>query len=568
MLLDSYNIASKSLNAASLAIQVAGQNMSNSENAGYVREQVILGTSYPKTNANGITTGTGVDTIGVTQMIDLYLEERLRNSQSDAMNTSTQVGVYEQLEFIISELSDSDISSLFDSFFNSIADVLNQPEDIQIRQIAIDEGVKLANLFNVTSQSILNTRVDINKSVVQLCDQINLLTAEIASLNQSIASIEAGQSPGVEAVGLRDQRLVALSNLSQLINIKTHEDDNGVVTVYCGNDILVADSGAKKLTVGYNTDPYGDLSLAEIRYASNNEPLDLRSGKLLGLYEGRDTILGEFSQSLDEFAAVLVSTFNGIYASGQGLTGYDKLTGTVNVQETDVPLDQLGLFPEPKNGTFSIIVQDKETGVSSTMEISVPLTGSASQHMTLESLVESLNQVDGITAKIDNSNRLQITASNSGVQFAFVDDTSGILSSLGVNTFFTGSSARDIGVNDVIRNDPGKFALSNGGIGADVDNGVLLAAIPELKIADIGNKSLTEAYQIKVVDVMSQGGVTKAVATGQVAYYSSLQAQRDSISGVNIDEETLYVFAAQRVYQATSRYVTTINEMFDALLNM
>lgn len=567
MLLDSFNIAAKSLNATALAIQVAGQNMSNSETAGYVREQVLLATSSPKTS-NGTSTGTGVEVSGVIQMIDLYLEERLRNSQSDAMNTSTQVGVYEQLEFILSELSDTDISTQFDSFFNAIADILNQPENTSIRQIAVDEGVKLAGMFIDTSLAILDARVSINKSVTQLCEQINLLTAEIASLNKSIAAIEAGRSPGVEAVGLRDQRLVALSNLSQLINIKTHEDETGIVTVHCGNDILISSSGERKLTVGYTTDPYGDLSLAEIRFASDNQPLDLRSGKLLGFYEGRDAILGEFSQSLDEYAALLIETFNGIYAEGQGLTGYDKITGTVNIKETDVPLDQLGLFPEPKNGAFSIIVQDKETGVSSTTEIFVPLTGSQSQHMTLESLVAALNQVEGISAKIDNSNRLQIEGSTPLVQFAFSDDSSGILSSLGLNTFFTGSSARDIGVNDVVIVDPGKFAISSGGIGSDVDNGVILAAIPEQKIPEIGNKSLTEAYQSTVVTVMSQGGVTKAVANGQVAYYASLQTQRNSISGVNIDEETLYVFGAQRIFQATSRYITVINEMFDALLNM
>ena len=568
MLLDSLHIAAKSLNVNSVGIQVAGQNLQNAGVPGYVREQMLVGASNPKKTGNGLAMGTGAEVNGIIQMIDLYLEERLRNSQSDAMSSTTQSGVYSQLEFILNELTDKDLSTQLDDFFNAIANVLNQPENLTIRQMAVDEGVKLARQITDMSNAVLKQRVDINRSIVDLTQQINLLTKEIENLNNAIAQIEAGRSPGIEAVGLRDQRLAALSNLASLINIKTHEDDNGVVTVYCGNDQLISSNGAKELSIFYVSDPYGDLSLAEIRFASDNSPLDVRAGKLYGLYEGRDAILGQFSKTLDGYAASLIQQFNAIYAGGQGLTGYEEITSLASVTEIGVPLDAAGLVPPPKNGVFSIMVQNKETGVSVTTEILVPLTGSGQEKMTLQDLVAQINEIEGITAGITIDNKLEIASSSPELQFAFADDTAGILPALGLNTFFTGTDSRTIGVNQTLRSDPGKFAVSQTGIGADTENGVKLAAMPEERHSEYGNKSITEAYRFTVTDIMSKAGVLKAVSTGDISYYMSLQVQRDAISGVEIDEETMMLMNYQRLYQASAKYVSIINEMLDALIRM
>ncbi|MGL6193581.1 MAG: flagellar hook-associated protein FlgK [Thermoguttaceae bacterium] len=567
MLLDSLNIAAKSMNASSVAIQVAGQNLSNASTPGYVREQVLLGTSYPK-NSHGYALGTGVDVGGVVQMLDKYLEERLRTSQSDAMNTSTQSGAYSKLEFILNELSDQDLSTELDAFFNSIGNILNQPESISVRQMTVDGAGKLTELIRATSGTILKTRMDMNSAIVDLASEINRLTQEISNLNTGIARIEAGQRPGVEAVGLRDQRLQALSDLSALVNIKTSEDATGVVTIYCGGDMLVSAQGAKTLTVGYNSDPYNQLSLAEIRYSSNNAPLDVFSGKLNGLYEGRDAILGSFVEQLDEFAANLIKEFNAIYSSGQGLTGYDQITSLTVVQDTDVALDKLGLFVQPNSGVFSILVENKATKVTSTTEIQVQLSDTTTNPMTLEDIVKAINNVEGVTARINTNNQLEITSDSPEIQFAFSGDTSGVLSAMGINTFFTGTDSRTIGINNVVKNDPGKFAVSKGGIGADTDNGVDLAAMPETRQSKYGNQSITESYRLMVTTTMSKAGTVKAVATGDVTYYSSLSAQRNSISGVNIDEETISLFNYQRMYQASAKYVTVLNTMLDALIRM
>ena len=47
-----------------------------------------------------------------------------------------------------------------------------------------------------------------------------------------------------------------------------------------------------------------------------------------------------------------------------------------------------------------------------------------------------------------------------------------------------------------------------------------------------------------------------------------LTDQRPSVSGVSLDEETTNMIRYQRAYEAGARVVTTVDSMFDTLMNM
>lgn len=570
MLFNSLQIAAQSFNASSVGTQVAGQNLANANTPSYVREQVVYGANST-INYGSVALGSGVSVNGVVQMIDNYLEERLRNSLSDAMNSSTQSNYYFQLETVLSELSDSDISTALTNFFNSISEILNYPETVSYRQLAVSDGMQLADNINKISGQLTDIRISINESIKTVADEINRLTAEIAELNKSIAEIEAGRSPATQALGLRDQRLRALSDLSQLIDVKTNEDTaTGMVTVSCGSDILVMDAISRQVYVDYDDDPYGLTSLATVKLAGTNHPLSASSGQLYGYYNSRDKIIGGYMEQLDEFAYKLIGEFNKLYSGGQGLTGYSELTSLVSVDSTNVPLDKLELAYPPKNGVLEILVYDTESETTRTEEIRVQLGELADKSggMTLEDLVAAIDSIEGISAKIDAFNRLEIVSDSPDLVFSFGDDTSGILSALGINTFFTGTDARTIGVNATLQEDAGKFAASKGGIGYDTDNATVLANMPELTLNSLSGQSITGYYRTMNNSVNINAAKTNATAEGNASYYSSLNAQRAAVSGVNIDEESLNMMSFQRAYQATAKYVTVINEMLDSLIAM
>ena len=197
-LFDSLHMAAKSLSASQLGIQVAGQNLNNVDTPGYTRSVLQLATDTSRQLGNGIVVGTGVRVAGVIQVIDQFLEERLRQATGDAMASATQQKYYTQLENLLGATASGDLSSSIIDFFNSIDNILNHPEDVTYRQMAVEQGIKLANDINSLAGAVVDLQLDINKQIVSSADEINRLLKEIEELNANITLIETKQ--GFQAV--------------------------------------------------------------------------------------------------------------------------------------------------------------------------------------------------------------------------------------------------------------------------------------------------------------------------------------------------------------------------------
>jgi flagellar hook-associated protein 1 FlgK len=101
------------------------------------------------------------------QVIDQYLEERLRNATSEAMSTATQQNFFTQLEHMLNATTSSDLSASILSFFNSIDNILNHPEDESYRRMAVEQGIKLVGDINSLAKSIVNLQLDVNKQLAR-----------------------------------------------------------------------------------------------------------------------------------------------------------------------------------------------------------------------------------------------------------------------------------------------------------------------------------------------------------------------------------------------------------------
>ncbi len=59
----------------------------------------------------------------------------------------------------------------------------------------------------------------------------------------------------------------------------------------------------------------------------------------------------------------------------------------------------------------------------------------------------------------------------------------------------------------------------------------------------------------------------KRVAENQSVVTAQVDASRESVSGVSIDEEMVNLLAAQRAYEGASRVITTLDSVLDTLIN-
>jgi flagellar hook-associated protein 1 FlgK len=562
-LLGTIQLSSNALNAAQLGLQVTGNNIANANTPDYIRERLVQSTQpgYP---LGGLVVGLGVKIDGVQQVIDKFLDERMRHATSDVANSNAQADAYSKLESVINELGDNDLSTSLTSFFGSLQDVLNQPESTAIRNVAVQKAQTLTQSIQRLDSQTRQLHQDFNTQIVSTASDINSLLKDVAQLNVKIASVEGGVSKS-DAVGLRDQRAADLNKLAEITDIRTIEQPAGDVTVYSGGDYLVSLGTYRK--VHAVTESQGNLQVSRIEIEGINSPLSNGGGRLAGLTAARDNVLGGFLSGLGDVSKTLINEFNKVYSGGQGLSGYSQLTSEHSVSANNSPLDVAGLPFTPTNGGFQVQVTNKLTGETKTTDVRVDLNG-LDTDTNLETLTSQLNAIDGISATITTDGKLQITSDSPETTFAFNNDTSGTLAAFGLNTFFTGAGSQDIGVNADLKADPGKLAFSGGGVGQDTKNGEQLANLLTAPLATHDGKSLADIYEQVTSDVATGSQSASAAAAGFTSFQQALESQHLAVSGVNIDEEAVHMIEYQRAFQASAKVITTINDLLDTLLKL
>lgn len=563
-LFSSIQLANNALRAQQIGLQVTGQNIANANTPGYIREEVDFAPTRNQ-KVGALLLGLGVEVTGVVQKIDRFLENRLRLAGSDRAGSDAELQTLKQLEDLVGELSDSDISTSLNNFFGAISDVLNQPESVTTRNLAVLSGKTLAADIARLYERAQTLRTDVNKQIENAAGSINSLLVEIRDLNLKISAVEGSELVRSDAVGLRDQRSIALAKLSEFMDINVTEQANGATNVFIGGDFLVFEGIVREVEVGLTTDR--GLSLASIQLADNDATLTITAGNLAGLATARDQVLGTFLDQLDDFARTLAFEFNKQYSSGQGLRGFTELTSEFAVDDPDAALDAAGLSYTPVNGTFQVLLYDRDTQLTKTFDIGVTLTGLGNE-TSLNDLAAALDAIDGISATVNDSQQLEIATERADEEIGFANDTSGILAALGLNTFFSGTSAIDLGVNTVLQGNPATFAASDGGIGEGTGNALLLADFLDRPLDSQSGDSLAVLYDRLHGSVTQQSSAAQAVFDGFQVFEETLTGQHLAISGVSLDDEAVRLITYQRAYQASAKYISALSDLLDLLVNL
>ena len=150
----------------------------------------------------------------------------------------------------------------------------------------------------------------------------------------------------------------------------------------------------------------------------------------------------------------------------------------------------------------------------------------------------------------------------------FCSSTSFALAGMGVNSYFTGSSASDISVRDELKTSPNSLAVGRMTPTGFVENGTALGItdLQDLSLASLGGQSIKRNWVETAQALGVQTDSAKAQAESASTVRQSLDAQRASISGVSVDEESLNLLTFQRQYQGAAKFITTVDEMMQTLI--
>jgi flagellar hook-associated protein 1 FlgK len=566
-LFGSIQLGGNTLKAMQIGLQVVGNNIANANTPGYVRQEAVY-VPAPVQKQGRLILGMGVQVDSIVQRLDAFVQDRLIGARGDRANAEVQEQVYRDVEGVLNALSgEVDLNTALTQFFNAIHEVMKDPGNAATRNLAVGKGVALAENFNNLQSRVTELQEQLNQRVTAVADEINSLSEEIRILNVQIASTEGGDGGNSDAGGLRVKRQEAIDRLSELVGIHVEEQPSGGVSVAIGGEFLVFEGQRRE--VEFNaTDENGD-PLGIIQFSESNGRLDSSAGELQGLYTARDEIVDSFLTRLDELAGALAFEFNKVFSQGQGLVGFSQLASVEAVSDTGAALDAAGLAFTPVSGSFDVLIHSKEGNLTRTQTILIDLNG-MDEDTSLESLAAQLDAIDGLAATISPVGKLQLAAETTDIDFAFSGDTSGVLAALGLNTFFTGSTAASIGVNAEVQGigNAGKFAASLGGLGEDSRNAERLAAFLDRPLESADDSSLADLYNQLLNEVTQGSSIAQSLAEGFRVFEGTLEGQAQAVSGVSIDEEAIKMITLQRIYQASAKYIQTVSELLDLLVNL
>ncbi|MCP4707764.1 MAG: flagellar hook-associated protein FlgK [Planctomycetes bacterium] len=561
-------IGRSAITASQAALSVTGNNMANSATPGYSRQRVQLAPTQFTEVIPGKYTGTGVAVTEIRRMVDDALNGRIRTAVGDSASYLIQQQAMERVEATFNELTESDLSTRLNAFFQAWSALQNQPQDIATRSVVIQEGVGLTNFIRGMRSELRNIQTDLDSQVRFQVSEADALAAQVADLNKQVVQAESGR-PG-SAAALRDQRDSLLKQLGELVNITTREVEGGAVNVFIGNDPLIQYSQSVGLSYQETEDANGN-QLAEVVFGHNNQPIEMSGGKIHGLITARDDRVGSIVGDLDNWSSALIFEVNKLHSMGQGLDGLTSVTGRYSLDATDVSLadmTQTGLPWAVDNGIFSIQVTDSSGNtVTTSLKVDIGIDGADT---TLDDLVLMLDAVDNINASINGDNRLEID-SDSGFTFGFsapnnLDDATNVLAALGMNTFFDGYDGITIAIRDGLRGDPRSLAASANGVSG---NGGVAGAIATLAIDGVDSLNglnMMENFNSMIGQIASDARSAQDNYTAADVVVQTLEAERQSISGVSIDEEATNLIIYQRAFQGAARYVALIDEMLDEVM--
>jgi flagellar hook-associated protein 1 FlgK len=400
-------------------------------------------------------------------------------------------------------------------------------------------------------------REEVDRTLDAAIGRVDELLDEITLINRQIAETEAGVG---QENALRDRRDVLVDELAQFMEISVVEQPNGAVDVLVGSIPVVL--GGQSRGIELRTEPVGDSVEVSVRVAADGTTLTIESGRIGGLLRQREQTVEAATEDLDTFAAELIFQVNRVHAQGQGQKGFSTVTGTEPIGDATVNLNA-GLNNRLEAGSFFIHVTHAGSGVRTAHQIDVD--GDA---MSLNDLIAQINgAVPNVTASAGLGNRLQLDSA-AGYEISFSDDARGALAALGLNTFFTGSGAGDIDVNQALVDDPGRLAAGGGHVAGSNATALAIANLQDEKLDALGGASLREHWQNSVNSMAVRTNAARGAADSSRLVRESLSAQVQAVSGVSLDEEAISLLTFQRQFQAAARFISVIDETLQTLLSI
>lgn len=599
-LMTSFNAGVSGLHSAQASLTVTAHNLANASTTGYTRQQVLVADSYYQTSYgshdNALQIGTGT-TISLTRQIrngflDGQYRVQLGRQQFYEANSKAAM----EIEDMLGELHGEEFKTSINDLWGALSSLATHADDIVYKDQLVMVASQFIEKAKVLQEELDTYQTSLNTEVKNQVDAINDIVGQIRELNKQIQKYEA---TGESANDYRDKRNECLDELSQYITFESSEQVDGTIMIYSEGGYLLDAVNQYYLTTAYESDtskllkPIWTTGENYFRYdsleysSSNNTDV----GGLRGIMVARGNYAASYinvpqkpEESDFKTGGVLdtdaynraVSQFN------DDLEVYNKTIGASVVMTIQSELDTLvhGIVTSVNNALcpnkeIQIEVEDRDAAGN--------VTGT---HM------ETIYVLDEEKALIgDDANRTMGTElfSRRGIERYTEEDVT-VLNENGTTSVqkvyryneedttnvYTMYTIGQLITNPVVARDsstlPTMYSDAHEGKDGYANNELLaIAQSFEEKIGTLNPNSLT-TYDIKhfydgmVSELGIQGSIWNGIIENQATTVHTLETERQNVMGVSSDEELSNLIKYQQCYNASSRYITTVSQMLEYLI--
>ena len=420
---DIIGISSGAISAYQRALSTTSNNIANVNTDGYSRQVTVLQDSAPKKSAS-MYLGTGVLINTIRRQYDAFAESNLRNSTSDLSAQTPMVDYASRVVDIMGNQT-SGLSSALDTFF-SAADALSaDPASSTQRTSFLNSAGGVASRFGEVSSQLSQVTAESMQGMQSAADQVNVLTAQLAQINQSMT-----RSPTLEGqpAQLLDARDKALRDLSNLVKINVTYNANGMANVSVGTTntrgILVNGIASRQLNVDLSQ---GKVEFVIDKYGNKTETVPDLSGGTLGGYQTFIVqVLTPAVEQLDALTQTFVNETNAIQQNG--LDGYGETGMALFAIDPNADQKASGVRVALTDGmrvatAAQFRVSDGATNVTTT-KASVRYTGSTpATKLSNSNIVNNPDASAGVTFKVEGGKAYTpVTQVAAGVSSVFYLD--------------------------------------------------------------------------------------------------------------------------------------------------
>ncbi|MCA1949282.1 MAG: flagellar hook-associated protein FlgK [Treponema sp.] len=612
-------IGKRAVVAHQQALTTTGHNLSNASTEGYSRQRVELSPFEPiylpglnrEETPGQIGQGTVVERI--QRVRDELLDKRIIAQGSGEGYWDTRDKYVLQLERLYNEPADVSIRGRMDAFWDAWQELSLHPADSAPRKAVLERGKTLLDSIKERYKGLTSLQNMAEEDIQGTVKRVNELSRQIAGLNEQIQKIKAqGDNPN----DLYDRRDLLVEKLSSIINITTDNRDPDEFVIHTAGNVLVQGRIGRQFDLVSGIDTAG---FSRVVWKESGEEAYFESGSLQALIEMRDVTLRSEIQNLDSMTMNFIDLVNEAHRAGYGTngkTGLDFFTEHPFVTNVAGNYDRNGDGAYDSTYIFRMSGQNKldsraQIGLEGTITLSgqnglvqVPYYATD----TVADVVKRINNSGAeVVARLDREGRLSLKGTpasdpaNPDFVIRHVEDSgrflegyAGLLQNRGPEGAYRWDaadgalklqgSAADyavapvahpsgwISINPAIIKEPASISSGYGENGkpANPGNGEAALAIASIRNSEVMVGKLgtfDDYFADAVARVGLMGEQSDRALETQNLIMKQLRDMRDSISGVNIDEELSQMIKYQHGYAAAARFISTVNEMLNTIIN-